>query len=559
MSRPCLRRLLLRRLDQRRGEVDPRTSAPRRAARLARSPVPQATSSHCSPLRRTRPTTASWTSAIVSATCSNGALPQTNECRSFSSSNAICLPPCPSDRGSMSFDGIGTWKPAGRYASGSETYEIFRLDALQDRWDVARLPYSLRVLLENALRAGSDHDAEAIAGWVAAEEPSREISFRPSRVIHQDFTGVPAIVDLAAMRNAMQDLGGDPARDQPGDPRRARDRPLGAGGRVRDAARLRPQRRARVRAEPRALRLPPLGPGRVRRTEGRPARHRHRPPGQPRVPRARGRGARRAGVPRHARRHRLAHDDGQRARRARLGRRRDRGRGGDARRGALDARPAGGRLPADRRAARGRDRDRPRPDRDRDPPLDRRGREVRRVLRARARRPLARRPGDDREHVAGVRRDLRLLPGGRRDAPVPAPDRPAGRAGRAGRGLLQGEHALARGRRPPDLLPGGRARPRHRRAEPRRAAPPAGPRAAAQAKEAFLHELPSFGVDYGNAKDEAVAESFPASDPPAHVEPGHEEPCRLAGPRGRASPSPSPAPPTSRSATSSSSSSTAAS
>jgi aconitate hydratase len=106
-------------------------------------------------------------------------------------------------------------EPRGTLKVGSETYEIFRLDALQDRWDVARLPYSLRVLLENALRAGGDHDAEAIAGWVATEEPSREISFRPSRVIHQDFTGVPAIVDLAAMRNAMQDLGGDPGEINP--------------------------------------------------------------------------------------------------------------------------------------------------------------------------------------------------------------------------------------------------------------------------------------------------------------------------------------------------------
>src|SRR4029450_10382899 len=97
----------------------------------------------------------------------------------------------------------------GTLRVGSETYEIFRLEALQDRWDVARLPYSLRVLLENALRAGSEADAEAIAGWGGADEPNREISFRPSRVIHQDFTGVPAIVDLAAMRNAMQDLGGN--------------------------------------------------------------------------------------------------------------------------------------------------------------------------------------------------------------------------------------------------------------------------------------------------------------------------------------------------------------
>src|SRR3954451_24209150 len=91
---------------------------------------------------------------------------------------------------------------------GDEQCEIFRLDALQEQWDIARLPYTLRVLLENVLRAGDADDAEAIAGGVATDEPSREISFRPSRVLHQDFTGVPAIVDLAAMRNAMQDLGG---------------------------------------------------------------------------------------------------------------------------------------------------------------------------------------------------------------------------------------------------------------------------------------------------------------------------------------------------------------
>src|SRR3954452_24963372 len=89
---------------------------------------------------------------------------------------------------------------------GDESYDIFRLDALQEQWDVARLPYTLRVLLENLLRSGED--VEPVAAWVATDEPSREIAFRPSRVIHQDFTGVPAIVDLAAMRNAMQDLGG---------------------------------------------------------------------------------------------------------------------------------------------------------------------------------------------------------------------------------------------------------------------------------------------------------------------------------------------------------------
>jgi len=98
---------------------------------------------------------------------------------------------------------------------GETKYEIFRLDALQAKYDVARLPFTLRILLENALRTGSESDVEAVAGWVAAAEPSRELSFTPARVLHQDFTGVPAVVDLVAMRDAMRDLGGDPARIDP--------------------------------------------------------------------------------------------------------------------------------------------------------------------------------------------------------------------------------------------------------------------------------------------------------------------------------------------------------
>jgi aconitate hydratase len=98
---------------------------------------------------------------------------------------------------------------------GDRTYAIFRLDALQDRWDVARLPYTLRILLENVLRNGTDAEVEAVAGWVADAEPSDEISFMPARVLLQDFTGVPAIVDLAAMRDAMRDQGGDPEKINP--------------------------------------------------------------------------------------------------------------------------------------------------------------------------------------------------------------------------------------------------------------------------------------------------------------------------------------------------------
>ncbi len=104
-------------------------------------------------------------------------------------------------------------------AVGERSYEIFRLDALQQRFDVARLPFSLKVLLENLLRnegAGvSAADIEALASWDAKAQPSKEIAFTPARVLMQDFTGVPAVVDLAAMRDAMADMGGDPARINP--------------------------------------------------------------------------------------------------------------------------------------------------------------------------------------------------------------------------------------------------------------------------------------------------------------------------------------------------------
>ncbi len=103
---------------------------------------------------------------------------------------------------------------------GGREFEIYRLDALQERFDVARLPYSLKVLLENTLRledgtAVSSDDVESIATWDAKAEPSVEIPFQPARVLMQDFTGVPAVVDLAAMRDAMEELGGDPAAINP--------------------------------------------------------------------------------------------------------------------------------------------------------------------------------------------------------------------------------------------------------------------------------------------------------------------------------------------------------
>jgi len=103
---------------------------------------------------------------------------------------------------------------------GGREFEIYRLDALQEKFDVGRLPYSIKVLLENVLRledgtSVSAEDVEAIASWDAAAEPSAEIPFQPARVLMQDFTGVPAVVDLAAMRDAMEEIGGDPAAINP--------------------------------------------------------------------------------------------------------------------------------------------------------------------------------------------------------------------------------------------------------------------------------------------------------------------------------------------------------
>jgi len=100
---------------------------------------------------------------------------------------------------------------------GDNHYEVFRLDAVPGH---ERLPYSLKVLLENLLRTedGSSvtaDDIRALAAWRPDDQPHHEIQYSPARVIMQDFTGVPCIVDLATMREAMADLGGDPARINP--------------------------------------------------------------------------------------------------------------------------------------------------------------------------------------------------------------------------------------------------------------------------------------------------------------------------------------------------------
>ena len=104
---------------------------------------------------------------------------------------------------------------------GAKEYEVYRLDALDKQGIPTRhLPYSLRILLENLLRTEDGRnvtkdDIRALAAWSGRSKPDKEIAFTPSRVLMQDFTGVPAVVDLAAMRDAMKRLSGDPALINP--------------------------------------------------------------------------------------------------------------------------------------------------------------------------------------------------------------------------------------------------------------------------------------------------------------------------------------------------------
>ncbi len=295
-----------------------------------------------------------------------------------------------------------------------KSYEIFRLGAVTgEGLDVDSLPFSLKVLLENLLRTedGADitaDDIRALAGWDADAEPDKEIQFTPARVIMQDFTGVPCVVDLATMREAMADLGGDPSRINP----------LAPAEMVIDHSVI-----ADVFGTPESF---------ERNVEIEYERNRERyqflrwgqgafddfkvvPPGTGIVHQVNIEHLARTvftrevdgelqAYPDTLRRDRLPHHDGQRHRRGGLGRRRHRGRGGHARPAGLHAHPAGGRLQAQRRPARGLHRHRPGAHHHRDAAQARRGRQVRRVLRTRRLRPAAGQPRHDRQHEPGVRR-----------------------------------------------------------------------------------------------------------------------------------------------------------
>ena len=258
-----------------------------------------------------------------------------------------------------------------------------------------------------------DH-VRAVAAW-SPSNAGADVPFMPSRVVLQDFTGVPAVVDLAAMRDGLKALGGDPARINPVVPA---DLVIDHSVQVdyfgfADAFRLNVEKEFERNRERYALlrwaqeafdnfSVVPPGTGIVhqvnleylasvvhRREDGRSL----------------------LGVPGHPRRHGLPHHDGQRARRGRVGRRRDRGRSRRARSAVLHAPARGRRHEADRNPPGGRDRDRPRATRNGDAPRARRGGALRRVLRSRPQPPHASGQGDAREHVARVRRHDRVLPG----------------------------------------------------------------------------------------------------------------------------------------------------
>ena len=233
---------------------------------------------------------------------------------------------------------------------GDESYEIFRLDKVEG---VRALPYSLKVLLENLLRTedGANITADhirALATGTRKAQPSQEIQFTPARVIMQDFTGVPCVVDLATMREAVRDLGGDPAKINPLAPAElvidhsviadvfgtpdafAQNVELEYG---RNQERYQFLRWGQTAFD--EFKVVPPGTGIVHQVN---IEH------LARVVMVRDGQA----YPDTLRRHRLAHHHGQRPGRAGLGRRRHRGRGRDARPAGLHAHPARRRLQAHR-------------------------------------------------------------------------------------------------------------------------------------------------------------------------------------------------------------------
>jgi aconitate hydratase len=194
---------------------------------------------------------------------------------------------------------------------GNKEYELYRIDALDKQGiSTKHLPFSLRILLENLLRTEDGRNVtkdeiRALAAWNKNSKPEKEIAFTPSRVLLQDFTGVPAVVDLAAMRDAMKRLGGDPKLINPLQPAElvidhsVQVDEFGTPKAIEVNALLEFQRNKE------------LGTDWLSQSRHRAAGHRHRPSGESRISGARcfcpRRGREAHCLSRHARRHRFAH------------------------------------------------------------------------------------------------------------------------------------------------------------------------------------------------------------------------------------------------------------
>jgi len=225
---------------------------------------------------------------------------------------------------------------------------------------VSRLPFSLKVLLENLLRfedgrTVTKEDIEAVKAWLKTRTSDREIAYRPARVLMQDFTGVPAVVDLAAMRDAVKNLGSDPKKINPLVPvdlvidHSVMVDKFGTATAFKENTEIEYQRNREryefLRWGSKAFnnfRVVPPGTGDL-------------PPGEPRTISpttvwTKTEGKEEIAYSRHLRRHGQPHHDGERPRRARLGRGRHRGGSGHARPAGLHAHPGSDRLQADRQA-----------------------------------------------------------------------------------------------------------------------------------------------------------------------------------------------------------------
>ena len=222
---------------------------------------------------------------------------------------------------------------------GSRELTYFRIDAVETTCGkIDRLPYSLKILAREPPphRGRRVRDLRGDQGALCLAGESRAAARDRLHPEPRSPAGLHRRARRGRSRGHARGHDGSRRRreeDQPAAAGGAGHRPLGAGRRLRQPRGGEDQRRPRVRAQQRALQVPPLGADVVRQLQRRPAGHRHRPPGEPRVPRARGLRQRQDQhrLSGHPRRHRLAHHDGERSRCPRLGMRRHRGRGGHAR------------------------------------------------------------------------------------------------------------------------------------------------------------------------------------------------------------------------------------